>query len=115
MRQSLAAITAVLTVAIHAFNPLLLARSNLQASLSNQNGKLQCRLPKVHVPSPHDGHRASITFWSNSTVNRQVERLSAAVAVPSVCYDDLGDFDLDKRWNSFSELHTTLRELFPLV
>lgn len=79
------------------------------------NHKLQCPLPKPYVPSPSDGSRPSLEFWSNATIEKQVQRLSAVVAVPSICYDDLGDVDEDARWKSFNDLHNVLRDLFPLV
>lgn len=85
-----------------------------QALLSGTH-PLKCPLPKPHEPSPSDGHRLSSEFWSDASLAKQVERLSAVVKVPSVCYDDLGDVDEDPRWVAFSDLHDVLRNLFPLV
>jgi Gly-Xaa carboxypeptidase len=48
-------------------------------------------------------------------IGRQVERLSAAVNVPTESYDDNGDVEEDPRWRTFPELHTALQSLFPEV
>ncbi|KAF3061867.1 Carboxypeptidase S [Daldinia childiae] len=45
----------------------------------------------------------------------QVERLSAAVRVPTESYDDNGDVDEDPRWETFQDLHQVLKQLLPLV
>lgn len=82
---------------------------------SNSQSRSRCPLPEPHAPSLNDGHVDSATFWSNGTLADQIERLSAVVAVPSVCFDDLGDVDQDDRWEPFQELHNVLERLFPLV
>lgn len=86
-----------------------------EEALLSETHQLQFPLPNPHAPSSSDGHRLSSEFWSNATLEKQVERLSAVVEVPSVCYDDLGDVDEDPRWEVFGELHDVLRNLFPLV
>ncbi|KXH67149.1 peptidase family M20/M25/M40 [Colletotrichum salicis] len=48
------------------------------------------------------------------TEDKQVERHAALVRVPSICYDDLGDFDKDERWNVFYELHDVLKKTYPV-
>jgi Gly-Xaa carboxypeptidase len=48
-------------------------------------------------------------------INRQVERLSAAVNVPTESYDDNGNVEEDPRWRTFPEFHSVLQKLFPLV
>jgi len=73
-----------------------------------------CPLPE---PPHHieDGLDHSSSFSDKASVLKQVERLSAAVNVSTVSYNDNGDVDEDPRWNSFGELHEVLRRLFPLV
>ncbi|KAF2452406.1 hypothetical protein BDY21DRAFT_259245, partial [Lineolata rhizophorae] len=44
-----------------------------------------------------------------------VERLAAAVKVPTESYDDSGLVGEDSRWDVFAELHRVLKEQFPLV
>ncbi|KAF2085188.1 carboxypeptidase S [Saccharata proteae CBS 121410] len=66
-------------------------------------------------PSLDDGLDRSNKFGHHIYVLRQVERLRAAVKVPTESYDDNGDVDVDPRWHTFDEFHETLRHLFPLV
>lgn len=91
-----------------------LRRRDGQAVLDS-NIPQRCSLPQPHSPSQKDGHVDSDRFWSNETLAEQIEKLSAVVAVPSVCFDDLGDIGRDERWEPFVELHKVLRKLFPLV
>jgi Gly-Xaa carboxypeptidase len=90
-----------------------------QLSISQTNRewdiKSWCPLPKL--PSQiEDGLDPSSSFAVNASVlKKQVERLSAAVNVSTVSYDDNGDVDDDPRWKSFGQLHEVLRHLFPLV
>lgn len=93
----------------------VLSTAPTQKILSKPKSSLQCPLPEPREPSSDDGHHPSSDFWSNATLERQIQRLSAVVAVPSVCYDDLGDFEEDERWAAFEELHLTLKQLFPLT
>ena len=62
-----------------------------------------------------DGLRASSDFTSLASLTRQVERLSAAVRVPTESFDDNGDVDVDPRWEIFNELHRVFIDLFPMV
>ncbi|GJC83183.1 carboxypeptidase S [Colletotrichum liriopes] len=73
----------------------------------------KCDLPPAVFPS--DGlPAAKDLFTSPEAVRRQVERHAALVRVPSICYDDLGDFDTDKRWDVFYELHDVLKKTYPV-
>jgi Gly-Xaa carboxypeptidase len=62
-----------------------------------------------------DGLLPSFLFVDSKSVDRQVARLSKAVNVPTVSWDDNGDVGVDKRWESFFKFHDVLEELFPLV
>ncbi|KAI1779138.1 carboxypeptidase S [Hypoxylon cercidicola] len=73
-----------------------------------------CPLPDVTVPGG-DGLRTSDHFMSSPQLKLQVERLSAAVRVPTESYDDNGDVDEDPRWATFQDFHEVLEQLFPLV
>lgn len=76
----------------------------------------KCDLPPVRAPPADDGLPSSDIFASDAALKKQVERHSAVVQVPSVCYDDLSDnFDEDERWLPFYDLHEVLADLFPLV
>ncbi|GKT40449.1 putative carboxypeptidase VC_A0337 [Colletotrichum spaethianum] len=73
----------------------------------------KCDLPPAVTPS--DGlPSAKDLFTSPEAVRKQVERHAALVRVPSICYDDLGDFDTDKRWDVFYELHDVLKKTYPV-
>ncbi|EMR68640.1 putative vacuolar carboxypeptidase protein [Eutypa lata UCREL1] len=45
----------------------------------------------------------------------QIDRLTAAVQVPTESFDDNGDANEDPRWETFEDFHKVLSELFPLV
>jgi Gly-Xaa carboxypeptidase len=87
------------------------AMSELEKPLAIENW---CPLPKL--PSEvKDGLRPSRDFETDEFLRRQVERLSAAVDVPTVSYEDNGDVDQDPRWRTFEDFHRVLESLFPLV
>ncbi|KAI2624216.1 carboxypeptidase S [Hypoxylon sp. NC1633] len=73
-----------------------------------------CPLPNITTPGD-DGLKASEHFMSSRQFQLQVERLSAAVRVPTESYDDNGDVDEDPRWETFGDFHRVLEQLFPLV
>ncbi|KAK6213634.1 peptidase family M20/M25/M40 [Colletotrichum tabaci] len=73
----------------------------------------KCDLPPPVTPS--DGlPSAADLFSSPDAVRKQVERHAALVRVPSICYDDLGDFDKDDRWRVFYDLHDVLKKTYPV-
>ncbi|XXH02740.1 hypothetical protein Hte_009125 [Hypoxylon texense] len=73
-----------------------------------------CPLPDATVPGD-DGLKTSEHFMSSRQLLLQVERLSAAVRIPTESYDDNGDVDEDPRWATFQDFHHVLEQLFPLV
>lgn len=75
----------------------------------------QCDLPGAIDPSADGLPSASKLFGSKEALLKQVDRHSALVKVPSICYDDLGPFDQDPRWAPFYEFHDVLAETFPLM
>ncbi|KAI1470879.1 Zn-dependent exopeptidase [Daldinia caldariorum] len=52
---------------------------------------------------------------SSEQLELQVQRLSAALRVPTESYDDNGNVDEDPRWKTFEDFHQVLERLFPLV
>lgn len=73
-----------------------------------------CDLPPVLEPK--DGlPSAKELFSSTAALQKQIQRHGAIVRVPTICYDDLGDFDSDERWDVFYQLHLVLQELYPSV
>jgi len=73
-----------------------------------------CSLPSK-LAELKDGLDPSTKFEQSSSVQRQLERLSQAVRVATVSYDDNGDVGIDDRWLPFFHFHDVLGDLFPLV
>ncbi|KAF9873871.1 peptidase family M20/M25/M40 [Colletotrichum karsti] len=81
---------------------------------SSSSSSFNCDLPPAISPS--DGlPSAKELFSSEAAILKQVSRHAALVRVPSICYDDLGDFDTDPRWKVFYELHDVMRKTYPAV
>lgn len=75
--------------------------------------RFNCDLPPVLDPSSDGLPSAESLFSGQDALEKQVKRHQAIVQVPSICYDDLGDFDSDKRWASFYDLHHALETTYP--
>lgn len=86
--------------------------ANVQKPLG---GGFQCDLPPVLNPTRDGLPSADSLFSSHDALLRQVKRHQAVVRVPSVCYDDLGDFDKDERWAPFYDLHHVLAKTYPAM
>lgn len=73
--------------------------------------------PVSPLPAPSQDNLTSSADFGNShdLIKQQVERLGAAVNVPTVSYDDNDDVDKDPRWHAFVALHEVLRTQFPRV
>ncbi|TEA19668.1 putative carboxypeptidase [Colletotrichum sidae] len=98
------------TAALADQHPLVSSSS----SSSSGTSSFTCDLPPA--VSPSDGLPSSKDlFTSQDALLKQVERHAALVRVPSICYDDLGDFDTDPRWKVFYELHDVIRKTYPAV
>lgn len=77
-------------------------------------GRHVCPLP-AKVPPPADGFHSSLEFVQSEAVRqRQVDRLSRAVQVPSTS-TELEDDPWSDYYAPFIELHEVLEDLFPLV
>ncbi|THW38113.1 putative vacuolar carboxypeptidase Cps1 [Aureobasidium pullulans] len=78
--------------------------------------KVNTWCPIAEPTTIEDGLTSSTEFAKNKDLlKQQVERLSAAVNVPSVSYDDNYEVDKDPRWHAFVTLHETLKSHFPRV
>lgn len=73
-----------------------------------------CPLPALPEPFD-DGLKSSDQFNDNGALEVQVVRLSDAVNVPTVSWDDNGDVNVDTRWEPFFKFHDVLEKTFPLV
>ncbi|KAL1311047.1 hypothetical protein AAFC00_001261 [Neodothiora populina] len=101
-------LTAVSTVFKH-YKPL-----NLESQDSLLKEPEWCAIPEPLIAAD-DGMAISESFVNETFLAQQVERLSAAVKVATISYNDNGDPDADARWSSFKELHDVLRSKFPKV
>ena len=97
--------------------PILLFFAHLESSLQDSNGtESWCLLPNASTfPDRVSGLKPSLDFAANSSIRKQVERLSAAVRVPTESWDDNGDVGVDPRWKIFAQFHSVLHKQFPLV
>ncbi|KAK2686635.1 hypothetical protein QWA68_015255 [Fusarium oxysporum] len=84
-----------------------------QQVLGASSSGLGCELSPPLDPS-HDGLPSADSLFSTlAALETQVRRHQAIVQVPSICYDDMGDFDTDVRWAPFYDLHQTLAKTYP--
>ncbi|KAI1122264.1 hypothetical protein F5Y10DRAFT_287307 [Nemania abortiva] len=75
----------------------------------------RCHLPRPIDPS-EDGLVSSQELFSGiDALETLVQRHQPLVRIPSICYDDLGDFDDDERWKPFYDIPIVLKETYPLV
>ena len=88
--------------------------SRFTTASHNKNDSSWCPLPSITV-SQNDSLKPSHHLMRDEQLALQVERLSAAVRVPTESYDDNGDVDDDPRWETFEYFHDVLKLLFPLV
>ena len=73
-----------------------------------------CPLPELPAVAS-DGLEPSWMLLKKKAVETQVKRLSAAVNIAAISYDDNEDVDNDPRWAKFEELEAVLEKYFPLV
>lgn len=90
-------------------------QDQLRLSDASNSKSFECDLPSALDPSSDGLLSAKGLFTSNEALQKQIERHSALVKVPSICYDDLGPFDTDPRWAPFYDFHDVLAQTFPLV
>ncbi|KAL4881630.1 hypothetical protein BJY04DRAFT_227717 [Aspergillus karnatakaensis] len=86
-----------------------------QNPLAIEDSSFKCDLPPILDPSSDGLPSAKSLFSSQEALHKQVERHSAIVQVPSVCWDDMGEIDEDPRWNPFYRLLPTLQKSYPKV
>lgn len=90
--------------------------ASLRNAGSRSAGDVKTWCPLPEKPKyPNDGLKPSFLFADKASVDKQVSRLTAAVNVPTVSYDDNGDVGKDERWQPFYKFHEVLEGLFPLV
>jgi Gly-Xaa carboxypeptidase len=52
---------------------------------------------------------------SDTFRNESIKRLSGAIKIPTISFDDLGPIGQDHRWDIFYEFHEYLQKTFPLI
>ncbi|KAJ2974191.1 hypothetical protein NUW58_g8736 [Xylaria curta] len=63
-----------------------------------------------------DGLLSSFDLFSSEVaLEIMVERHQSLVRIPSVCYDDLGEFGEDERWEPFYNVSQVLQDTYPNV
>ncbi|KAK2597024.1 hypothetical protein N8I77_012898 [Diaporthe amygdali] len=79
------------------------------------NSRYRCDQSRPLDPS-EDGLLSSQELFSGTdALDVMVKRHQPLVRVPSVCYDDLGDFDDDERWKPFTQIPEVLEDLYPKI
>jgi Gly-Xaa carboxypeptidase len=80
--------------------------------LGHGRSKFRCDLVDPIDPSD-DGLLSSDDMFSGAkALEVMVKRHQSLVRIPSVCYDDLGDFDEDDRWKPFYDVPRVLEESY---
>lgn len=80
---------------------------------NNGISSFRCDLPDPLDPSK-DGLLSSKKLFSGpKAIEAMVKRHQPLVRIPSVCYDDLGDFDEDERWKPFEQIPHVMEETYP--
>lgn len=87
-------------------------------ALDNQDGdilNMRCDQAQPLDPSD-DGLLSSRKVFSGAkALDALIDRHQPLVQIPSICYDDLGEFDDDTRWEAFEKIPETLEWLYPNV
>ncbi|KAF2099593.1 carboxypeptidase S [Rhizodiscina lignyota] len=107
----------------HGFNLFLPSSSSSSSSKnqpseqsSNTSGVVETPTISSSAPfPPSDGLKDSRRLMGIDSRQRQVERLSAAINVPTEIEDNFGPFGKDRRWEKFDHLHRVLKAHFPRV
>ncbi|KAF2968315.1 hypothetical protein GQX73_g5291 [Xylaria multiplex] len=79
------------------------------------SSRLKCDLPRSLDPSS-DGLLSSFELFSGKdALETIIKRHQELVRIPSICYDDLGEFDEDKRWEPFYDIPDVLEKAYPNI
>lgn len=77
--------------------------------------EFKCNLANPLDPSADGLYSSHEVFSNKRAVNALIRRHQPLVRIPSVCYDDLGDFDDDERWEPFYDIPRVLKNEYPLM
>ncbi|CAF3566390.1 hypothetical protein FGSG_03967 [Fusarium graminearum PH-1] len=92
-----------------------LAPNTLVFNRKQQSSNPRCDLSPPVDPS-RDGLVAShqVFSWEKS-IATMIDRLQSVVRLPTVCYNDMGDFDEDERWEPFIKFADVLNNSYPNI
>ena len=88
---------------------------SFEIPLVTDSDEYKCDKPPVLDPASDGLPSATDLFLGKDALLKQVERHQAIVQVPSICFDDLGDFDTDERWKPFYDLHDAFEKTYPVM
>ena len=77
--------------------------------------RLKCPLSRPLDPSEDGLLSSQDVFWGPDALQLMVDRHQPLVSIPSICYDDLGSFKEDKRWEPFKKIPGVLEDHYPNV
>ncbi|KAK3947278.1 hypothetical protein QBC32DRAFT_409345 [Pseudoneurospora amorphoporcata] len=90
--------------------------SSLSRRGADVNATSQCEQTPLLQPSRNDTLDKAFSFLSTEKfLNESVSRLSGAVRVKTVSYDDLGAVGEDPRWDVFYDFASYLEKSYPLI
>ncbi|UKZ81587.1 hypothetical protein TrVFT333_009359 [Trichoderma virens FT-333] len=95
--------------------PLGFNHHNVGAHPTADISQFKCDLVEPLDPSNDGLYSSDDLFSSEEALKTLITRHQPLVKVESICYDDLGDFDTDKRWRPFEEIPKVLKDNYPLV
>ncbi|KAK5629196.1 hypothetical protein RRF57_004911 [Xylaria bambusicola] len=84
-------------------------------SLRYDSYRYRCDQPHALDPSADGLLSSQDLFTGSDAIDILVKRHQPLVQIPSICYDDLGDFDDDERWEPFHKVPKVLKETYPII
>lgn len=85
------------------------------ATPGHDMSRFRCDLPRRVDPSRDGLMSSEELFLGIDALETLVKRHQPLVRIPSICYDDLGGFDDDERWEPFYDIPVLMKETYPLV
>ncbi|RSL53390.1 hypothetical protein CEP54_010404 [Fusarium duplospermum] len=87
----------------------------VDAEAKSEVNRLGCDQSRPVDPSGDGLLSADKLFSGQRAIDELVERHRPLVQIESVCYDDLGDYDDDERWQPFADISEFLKKTYPKV
>ncbi|KAI0410284.1 hypothetical protein F5X98DRAFT_381972 [Xylaria grammica] len=98
-------------------NQYRLGSDNIQGveGPDSHSSRLKCDLSRPIDPSADGLLSSHKVFSGKDALETIIERHQQLVRIPSICYDDLGEFDEDERWEPFHKIPGVLSSSYPNV